>query len=635
LLFSQQKQNSLVDSQGNVVISTFQASPAETLATITKYSPLGAQVWQTSFIQSFIPAVTANSSGTIFVEAATDSVFVEENASSMILALQDGPQGTAAPIQTNQINLSFLATVMRATPNGGLIACGTAPPPPSGVIGVPKRPTPTCEAFDSNLNTLWMVTIGGSQGETLNDAVVDSSGNLYITGQTDSEPHNSSITPFTDLTTFPVTSGALNVAKGKSAIFVAKFDPSGNLLDSAVFGGSGDNYPTGIQVDAEGATYLTASSSAPDFPAPGGAPLPAGAPWLALKLNPSASQIEWATSLPSVSPGLPSLDAQGNLFVIGSVQDPSEFNPSLTATSYCVSFGYFGYPQVLLVLNPDGVQAMSAFVPGDFNGNATAVLSNQRGRVYSERGLPALPFSVFDADSLPSPAIFCVVDAADTFDADVIGPGEIISIHGAGIGPSQPATAFPVDGFYPTSLGGASVLIGGHAAPLLYAADGFINAVVPFEATDPLLNVQVLNDGEVTASINNAFGDGLYLFTSDNLSGGQLSALNQDGSVNSSTNPAAKGSIVTLFATGWQFPSPPPQDGSLGAGQINLASSFVSTAFQITNAAGQSYANIVSATDTPGQIEGLIEVKIQIPANLPGDGQLFVATNTGGYIFTQ
>jgi uncharacterized protein (TIGR03437 family) len=40
-------------------------------------------------------------------------------------------------------------------------------------------------------------------------------------------------------------------------------------------------------------------------------------------------------------------------------------------------------------------------------------------------------------------------------------------------------------------------------------------------------------------------------------------ALNQDGTVNSANNPAAPGSIVTVFATGLGPISPPQADGTL------------------------------------------------------------------------
>jgi uncharacterized protein (TIGR03437 family) len=44
-------------------------------------------------------------------------------------------------------------------------------------------------------------------------------------------------------------------------------------------------------------------------------------------------------------------------------------------------------------------------------------------------------------------------------------------------------TATPNAGFYPTTLGGIRVFIGGAPAPLLYVSAGQINAVVPMGLT--------------------------------------------------------------------------------------------------------------------------------------------------------
>ena len=247
------------------------------------------------------------------------------------------PYSTGSPVVTTQQPIVFSSLVLRVTADGRVIECGTSTATGSSLPGIPGRPTPTCMAFDSNLNPLWTVTIGGSQGETLSDFVLDASNNLYVTGQTNSEPRNSSVTPFTLLIPFPVTSGALSAVKGTSAIFVAKFDSTGKLMFSSAFGSSGDNYSTGLQVDNAGAVYLTANSSKPDFPSPGAVPSPANSPWLALKLNPAASQINWIAPMPSAlsSLQLPAVDAQGNSYAIGGVASTASFTPTNQVVSVC------------------------------------------------------------------------------------------------------------------------------------------------------------------------------------------------------------------------------------------------------------------------------------------------------------
>ena len=63
-----------------------------------------------------------------------------------------------------------------------------------------------------------------------------------------------------------------------------------------------------------------------------------------------------------------------------------------------------------------------------------------------------------------------------------IAPGEIISIFGAGLGPADGVgLQLDSEGRVATVAGGTQVLIGGVAAPILYAQANQVNAVVPYE----------------------------------------------------------------------------------------------------------------------------------------------------------
>ncbi len=68
-------------------------------------------------------------------------------------------------------------------------------------------------------------------------------------------------------------------------------------------------------------------------------------------------------------------------------------------------------------------------------------------------------------------------------------------------------------------------------APVLYIQADQMNAVVPFEITGPATEA-------VPA-----------LFTSNATGRGQSAVLNQDGSVNSPSNPASRGSVISVFMT--------------------------------------------------------------------------------------
>lgn len=53
------------------------------------------------------------------------------------------------------------------------------------------------------------------------------------------------------------------------------------------------------------------------------------------------------------------------------------------------------------------------------------------------------------------------------------------------------------------------------------------------------------------------------LFTRNSVAIGQAAALNQDGTVNSADNPAALGSVISLFLTGAGAMQPEQQDGEV------------------------------------------------------------------------
>ena len=80
---------------------------------------------------------------------------------------------------------------------------------------------------------------------------------------------------------------------------------------------------------------------------------------------------------------------------------------------------------------------------------------------------------------------------------------------------------------------------------------------------------------------------------------GRLLAFDQDGSVNSAANPAAAGSVVTIFLTG---------QGSLASPAASI---------------GNLTAQIAYAGSAPGTV-GVAQMNLKVPALQPGDYQLVV-----------
>lgn len=101
--------------------------------------------------------------------------------------------------------------------------------------------------------------IGGSSFESGNGIALDASGNIYVTGTTQS-------------TNYPTTAGSYDgSSNGSVDIFVSKFNPSGTaLLYSTYIGGSDNDQSNDIAVDGSGNAYITGFTKSTNFPVTSG-----------------------------------------------------------------------------------------------------------------------------------------------------------------------------------------------------------------------------------------------------------------------------------------------------------------------------------------------------------------------------
>jgi uncharacterized protein (TIGR03437 family) len=154
----------------------------------------------------------------------------------------------------------------------------------------------------------------------------------------------------------------------------------------------------------------------------------------------------------------------------------------------------------------------------------------------------------------------CLANAA-SFRIGALSPAEIISLTGSNIGPGEPVTGQPgADNRYPFELGATKVTFDGVAVPLLYVSSTQINAVTPLALTAAITHVCVVVNSATTNCMDVpvvAADPGIFMI------GSYAAALNQDGTINSETNPASAGSIVSIFATGLGTMTPAPPDGSM------------------------------------------------------------------------
>ena len=115
-----------------------------------------------------------------------------------------------------------------------------------------------------------------------------------------------------------------------------------------------------------------------------------------------------------------------------------------------------------------------------------------------------------------------------------IAPGEIITIFGTGFDAKN-----------------TQLLFDGKPAAIFYVDSGQINALAPGELQpNTITDISIVVNGSKVAGVSSrvvAAAPGIFTTGSG---AGPAAAVNEDGTLNSASNPAARGSIVSLYATG-------------------------------------------------------------------------------------
>jgi uncharacterized protein (TIGR03437 family) len=207
-----------------------------------------------------------------------------------------------------------------------------------------------------------------------------------------------------------------------------------------------------------------------------------------------------------------------------------------------------------------------------------------------------------------------------------LAPGEIIDIFGLQFGPASLTTYQIVGGVMTNMLAQTRVLFDGVAAPLIYVSADLISAIVPYEVAGKQQTViQIEYQGKrtngVTFPVDLAFP---ALLTSDSSGGGQGAILNQNGSINSKSNPATRGSIVSLFGTGEGMTTPAGVDGRIAA------TTFPAPQLPVTVTIAGRNAQVQYFGAAPENVAGVIQINAYIPADCPS-GNVPVAFAVGPY----
>jgi|GEM_PF-1223484 len=500
---------------------------------------------------------------------------------------------------------------------------------PAGAFQSSFRATLGAEPFIAKLNDsgsalLYGTYLGGSSTDLVAALSVDGFGNAYIAGTAYS-------------TDFPTTPGALKTKLTPSTPgtissdgFLTKLNATGStLIYSTYVGGSGADSITGLGIDSAGNAYIIGQTGSGDFPATPGALALTGpeAPWtpaelapnggFAAAINPAGNAFLYSTYLAGVSSI--AADPNGNAYVAGIAA--GGFPVTRGAAQGCFS----GITDVFLAeLSPAGALLQSTYLGGASDdtpvgiavgagdvivAGSTSSYDFPRMPTVRRSYITAQPFlarlRISDPASESGPCTTLVIQNAASYYEGPLVPGELISIYGPGIGPAQ-AVQEQVDasGNIARQLGGVEVMFDDTAAPLLYAQDQQINAVVPFKVYGKTMtHVQVLYQGQPVRSgdweVDAAFpGVFLPLLYVDAPPGTEF--------------PAAKaGSLLSIWGTGLGQTDP------AGITGLNSTGTLGHPILPVKVRIGGIDTEVLYVGDAPYLPLGMFQINVRVPKNVP------------------
>jgi uncharacterized protein (TIGR03437 family) len=491
--------------------------------------------------------------------------------------------------------------------------------------------------------TKLLFSVTGVGGSSL---ALDSANNVFIAGNAFSMSYPTTPgafqTTFTPSYTYDCISLCLYQFPS-SEQFITKLSADGSkLLYSTFLTGSNGSQNQGLAIDAAGDAWVTGETASTDYPYTGTQPAGSRPDTFTTELDPTGAKV--LLSVQQGGSGI-ALDPNGNIVLAGSfslVQTPGPISSGIptppppatgSTPSPCLpgASTISGDAYAMRLNSQDGSVLGIRILTGTELSQVSLAVDSQ-GNVYVAGSTrlpdvpltPGVPFSSAAAQRTasgsflartavsPSP-IGCIADSASASPVGPVAPGQLITLYGNGLGPAEPVSGLTGAANVPVSLGGVSVTFDGIPAPLLYVSSTQINVQVPFDVYRSASTV-------MQVSFNGSpIGSGLFAITQTNPnlflnSDGDAFALNQDGSVNSSTNPAKEGSDVLVFVNGDNF-----GNGNLTTGLI--VGAVVNPLYMPVAAFGYYQSLPVdSVSQQPGAIEGLLQIQVRTPVepSIPG-----------------
>lgn len=462
--------------------------------------------------------------------------------------------------------------------------------------------TPNEDAFVTKLSpdgftVIYTRTLGGSDIDTGRGIAVDAAGNVAVVGDTASA-------------NFPL----LNPADGRFGgvvrtfgspdqgdAFAARYDASGTLVFSTYLGGTGVDIAYAVAIDAAGNTLVggyTESTS------------PSGDGFVS-KISPAGALLWTKTLAGSAMDSVSALavDGGGNVYAAGSTGS-ADFPVTADGIPSCrTGTG----PFVATLGAADGALIRSSKGPGLGFDIPNAIAIDAAGGIYlagsaasrvffATPGAEQTAFAGGNSDAFAMALnwndalgtyVACVLNAASYqpgnqafFPTGAVAPNEFVSIFGAG-------------------LSAAAVTFDGRPATVTYSGVNQINAIVPIGVGSASTVMTAGSATPVSMPVNSAV-PGIFTYAGGIDQGVVIN--DDDGTLNSVANPAARGSYITFYAA--------------GAGIQNLP---------VTATIRGVPATVQYAGPAPGFLSALWQINVLVPADIDLGNSLPLAIAVGPY----
>lgn len=192
-----------------------------------------------------------------------------------------------------------------------------------------------------------------------------------------------------------------------------------------------------------------------------------------------------------------------------------------------------------------------------------------------------------------------------------VAPGELITIFGTNL-----TTGNFVDATFPTTLGTVTVTINGKLAPIYVATPTQISAIVPYEISGSVAEIQVtrgaVKSNRVTAFINRT-APGVFAVPPTGL--GYAAALHPNYALVTPSNPALPGETIAIYLTGLGA-----LDSNLPTGVLGPINPLAKTVENLDVRVANRSATIAYSGLAP-LLRGLYQLNVTIPPGTPAGDQ--------------